>query len=115
MEECRDLLNHYQQIADKDDTSLTDWQRQVRVSKFMLETQARKMVLSLVSPVIESQTHIERTLTQQLQKQISSLSERLEVAESDLYIKAERNDRLAGLNAKLLAEEHDRKLAVMKL
>ena len=113
MEECRALLSQYQQIADTDYSSLTDWQRQVRVNKFMLETQTRKMVFSLVSPVIESQTHIEKTLTQQLQKQISSLSERLEVAESDLYIKAERNDRLAALNAKLLREEHDRKLAVL--
>ena len=41
LQEVKELLDQYEEIADKDDQEMNPWQRQIRVNKFMLEMSVR--------------------------------------------------------------------------
>ena len=49
---------NYEKVADKEDTDLSMWQRNMKVNKFMLDVGVRSTVQELVEPVVNSQEHI---------------------------------------------------------
>lgn len=49
----RQINKGYDEVADTDDVELTAWQRQLKVNKYMVDLQIRKMITTLLEPVYE--------------------------------------------------------------
>jgi hypothetical protein len=52
------ITKEYESIADIDDVEVNIWQRQLRVNKFMVDLEVRKMVSTMLEPVYKQHEEI---------------------------------------------------------
>jgi hypothetical protein len=88
-------------VADTDDVELTAWQRQLKVNKYMVDLQIRKMITTLLEPVYEGQEKIHETLLNIVGDRIVRVSDRVGDLEEILYRGETKNDRFTDLENRI--------------
>ncbi len=97
----RQINKGYDEVADTDDVELTAWQRQLKVNKYMVDLQIRKMITTLLEPVYEGQEKIHETLLNIVGDRIVRVSDRVGDLEEILYRGETKNDRFTDLENRI--------------
>ena len=61
------------------------WKQQSDMDRFAQETRTRKMIQEVCLPMLDNQTSLQAKLSQDVEKQLSELSDRLDRVEYALY------------------------------
>jgi hypothetical protein len=90
-------MKEYEAIADIDDVEVTVWQRQLRVNKYMVEMEVRKMMTTMLEPVYKQHEELQLALLNIVGDKMVRLDDRVIDLEVIVYKGSTKQDRLTML------------------